>query len=211
MTSHSYVRVTNFLMYDGTNGQEMADYIDRDLVYDNGTTMAVQPPGWPDPAPEFIFQVGDYYSNRIGFYRAIDFPSQFVLATDMAPVPGPPGPPGPAGSAGPAGPAGSTGSTGPAGANSYLAGKTAIIPAVALLSVGTRELVVPWGKTLPTTNYEVEFLTDSTLSLGTPYVFAAKPGATKTATSFVLQYTNSSLLTLGSGVVHCIARPPQPS
>jgi hypothetical protein len=75
---------------------------------------------------------------------------------------------------------------------------------VTLLSVGTRELAVTWPRTLADTNYNVDFLPDNTLSVGTPYTYAVKAGS-KTTTGFTLQYTNASILTLGSGVLHCIA------
>lgn len=84
----------------------------------------------------------------------------------------------------------------------YLAGVTAQIPAATLLSVGTRTLAVAWPRTLPTATYDVDFLRDNTLIVGTPYTYAA---TAKTTTGFTLQYTNSAILTLGSGVLHCIA------
>jgi hypothetical protein len=234
MPYRTYVNIADFFCYDGTNGAEMAAFMGRELVYDTGTQMAVQYAGWTDPYPELVFNVGDYYSNRVGTWIAADFPDQYVPIEDMMPtagIPGPAGPAGPTGATGPAGPAGSTGAvgatgltgptgatgaagavgatgpagpTGAAGVSSYLAGKTAVIPAVALLSVGTRSLVVPWGRTLPNNTYDVDFLTDNTLSLGTPYTFAA---TAKTTTQFTLSYTNTSILTLGSGVIHCIAHP----
>lgn len=101
---------------------------------------------------------------------------------------------------------GNPGATGSAGVNSFLDGKSAIIPAATLLATGTREITVVWNKTLPNNTYSVTFLTDNTLSLGTPYTYAVKSGS-KTTTQFVLQYTNNSILTLGSGVIHCIATP----
>lgn len=110
---------------------------------------------------------------------------------------------GPAGATGAQGP---TGDTGAAGLNSYLAGKSVVLPAVVLLGSGTREIAVAWGKTLPTANYAVDFLTDATLAVGTPYTLAVKAGS-KTTTGFTLQYTNNAILSLGAGVVHCIATP----
>lgn len=88
---------------------------------------------------------------------------------------------------------------------SYLAGKTATIPAATLLGIGTRTLAVSWGRTLPYASYSVDFLTDNTLTIGTPYAFSVASSPAPTATGFTLTYTNNSILTLGSGVVHCIA------
>lgn len=105
-----------------------------------------------------------------------------------------------------AGPQGPEGPPGPAGVNSFLDGKSVSLPAVALLGSGTREIAVTWNYTLPTANYQVTFLPDNTLTVGAPYTFAVKAG-TKTTTGFTLQYTNNAILTLGSGVLHCIARP----
>jgi hypothetical protein len=230
----NFVSIADFIQYDGTNAQEVADYIGATLISDNGTEMVVYAEFLGD---HMHMSVGDRFSMRMGFWREPDFELQYMdLSEAVGPAgePGPQGPVGPAGATGAtgaqgatgaAGPKGDTGSQGPAGAtgatgaqgatgatgaagqNSYLGGKSAIIPAVTLLSVGTRSLVVPWGRTLPNNTYEVDFLTDNTLSVGTPYTFAA---TAKTTTQFTLQYTNAAILTLGSGVIHCIARPPTP-
>jgi len=117
---------------------------------------------------------------------------------------GPKGDTGNTGAQGIQGPTGNAGAQGTAGVNSFLDGKTALIPAATLLGIGTRTVNVTWNKTLPNNTYNVVFLTDNTLSIGTPYTYAA---INKTTTGFTLQYTNSSILTLGSGVIHCIATP----
>jgi hypothetical protein len=239
VTIERFLHVPHFVTYDGTNGQQVAEFIgpEMEVLWEENGQCAVQPIGSPDPDPQYVFNTGDSYGYRTGYWAHSQFLDEYMKGDEWVGPEGPAGPAGPTGATGPTGPtgatgaagaagpkgdtgsqgpAGATGATGPAGAtgatgaagqNSYFAGKSAIIPAVALLSIGTRSLVVPWGRTLPNNTYEVDFLTDNTLSVGTPYTFAA---TAKTTTQFTLQYTNAAILTLGSGVVHCIARPPTP-
>jgi hypothetical protein len=117
---------------------------------------------------------------------------------------GPQGSPGVKGDTGSQGIQGVKGDTGAAGVNSFLDGKTVVLPGVTLLGLGTRTIAVTWNITLPNNTYNVRFLPDNTLSVGNPYTYAA---INKTTTGFTLQYTNSSILTIGSGVLHCIATP----
>lgn len=178
-----YFAITDFMQYDGTNGTEMATYMGAHVVTDTGTQLQVSfEPVSHEVA--FTFQLGDWFSNSMGPCLEENFAKGWLSIASMTPNDGEPGPTGPAG---------------------YFAGKSAQIPAVALLSTGTRELAVSWGRTLPNDTYEVDFLTDNTLTVGTPYVFAVKSGS-RTTTGFTLQYTNSALLTLGSGIIHCLAR-----
>lgn len=118
MPTLTYVRVTNFLNYDGTNGHEMADYTGYEYLSetDNPRQLNV---GYSNTGEIlFTFNVGDHFSNRVGLYHPTDFASQYVLASTMeepGPV-GPAGPAGPTGATGAAGPAGPAGAQGPAGA-----------------------------------------------------------------------------------------------
>jgi len=109
------------------------------------------------------------------------------------------------GATGSQGATGATGATGPAGLNSFLAGRSVSVAGLTLGGPQTREIPFTWGETLPTLNYAVKFLTDNIL-LGN-YTYAIKADASKTLTGCTLLVTNSALLTIGTGVVHCIAVP----
>lgn len=103
------------------------------------------------------------------------------------------------------------------GMRQYLAVQSVTLPAAALLAAGTRTIAVTWrnganvATPLPTADYDVGFAQDNTLVVaGSPYTFAVASSPARTVSGFTLQYTNAAVLTLGSGVLHCIASKAGP-
>jgi hypothetical protein len=128
-------------------------------------------------------------------------PQGLIGLTGPAGATGSQGATGATGLTGATGPTGSTGATGAAGANSFLDGKSVVVPV--LILGASVDVAVTWNKTLPNNTYNVAFLYGAG-NLGK--VTAAVKSGTKTTTGFTVTFTAGLALTVAD-VCHVIATP----
>lgn len=83
MALANYIRITEFVRYDGTNGAEVAAYMGRSVVSDTGTVLRVSP-AMPISVAT-TFQLGDAFSLKVGFVAKADFEAQYVSQASLTP------------------------------------------------------------------------------------------------------------------------------
>src|SRR5215467_11293727 len=84
MATARYVEAPEFITYDGTNGQAIADFITNlEIVSEANGVLELSPPNYPPGPPERTFYVGDKFSIQSGQVPAAVFPELWMATADI--------------------------------------------------------------------------------------------------------------------------------